>query len=76
MPGTRGPGLESVVNDGSEYRVGSYDELFAGLQDLLASEELRPSLGAAGRLQGESFDWDHIAGRWAAIFLKLTRRIG
>ena len=53
----------------------SDDELFARLHDLLASEELRRSLGAAGRRHAESFDWDHIAGRWAEVFLKLTRRI-
>jgi glycosyltransferase involved in cell wall biosynthesis len=65
-----------VAHGGSGYLVGSDDELFARLQDLLASEELRRSLGAGGRQPGESFDWDHIAGRWAEIFLKLTRRIG
>jgi len=66
---------ESVVHGDTGYLVDSDDELFARLQDLLASEELRRALGAAGRRHAESFDWDHIAGRWAEIFLKLTRRI-
>jgi glycosyltransferase involved in cell wall biosynthesis len=64
------------VVHGGGYLVGSDDELYARLEDLLASEELCRFLGAAGRQRGESFDWDHIAGRWAEIVLKLTRRIG
>jgi len=65
---------ESVVH-GDWYLVDSDDELFAGLQGLLASEALRRAFGVAGRRYAEPFDWDHIAGRWAEIFLKLTRRI-
>lgn len=65
---------ETVIDGQTGYLVGSDDELYARLGDLLNNSELRDRLGAAGRLHSKAFDWDLVTRRWEEIFLDLVSR--
>jgi glycosyltransferase involved in cell wall biosynthesis len=67
---------ESVLDGRTGYVVGSDEELFSRLGELLRSSELRRNLGVAGRKHSENFDWDLITRRWEEIFLRLGSRKG
>jgi glycosyltransferase involved in cell wall biosynthesis len=62
---------ETVIDGQTGYLVGSDEELFARLEQLINHSELRRSLGLAGRKHSERFDWDIITRRWEEIFLRL-----
>ncbi|HKS74216.1 MAG TPA: glycosyltransferase family 4 protein [Terriglobales bacterium] len=62
---------ESVVDQTTGYLVGSDEELFARLEELLGNAELRRKLGTAGRRHAEGFDWDLIAKKWEEVFLRV-----
>ncbi|MGH9510684.1 MAG: glycosyltransferase family 4 protein [Terriglobales bacterium] len=62
---------ETVINGQTGYVVGCDDELFVRLRELLENEDLRKTLGAAGRLHSAKFNWDLITLKWESIFLKL-----
>lgn len=63
---------ETVLDGQTGYLVGSDDELFVRLGQLLEHPDLRRSLGLAGRRHSEQFDWDIITRRWQEIFLRLV----
>jgi glycosyltransferase involved in cell wall biosynthesis len=65
---------ETVVHGETGYLVGSDDEVFARLRELLSQPELRRKFGEAGRKQSEQFDWDPITRRWEEVFLDLISR--
>ena len=62
---------ESVLDGETGYLVGSDDELFLRLQQLLLRPEQRQEFGEAGRHHSLRFDWDPITRRWEEIFLSL-----
>ncbi len=59
---------ETVIDSQTGYIVSTDEELFGRLRELLQSESLRRSLGAAGRRHAGRFDWDLITWRWEEIF--------
>jgi glycosyltransferase involved in cell wall biosynthesis len=63
---------ESVIDGSTGYLVGSDEELFGRLGDLLKDEPLRRRLGEAGRALSLHFDWDVITRQWEQIFLRLV----
>ncbi|MGH9504274.1 MAG: glycosyltransferase family 4 protein [Terriglobales bacterium] len=65
---------ETVVDGESGYLVGSDDELFVRLGELLSSPERRRRFGEAGRKHSEPFDWDPVTRRWEEVFLDLMSR--
>jgi len=65
---------ETAVDGETGYLVGSDEEMYDRLRDLLNNPELRQKLGRAGRVLSETFDWDLIAKRWEAIFQQLILR--
>ena len=65
---------ETVVHGETGYLVGSDDEVFARLRELLSQPELRRKFGEAGRKHSERFDWDPITRRWEEVFLDLMSR--
>jgi glycosyltransferase involved in cell wall biosynthesis len=65
---------ETVVDGETGYLVGSDDELFVRLKELLAHPEQRRKFGDAGRNHSLRFDWDLITRRWEDIFLNLASR--
>ncbi len=65
---------ETVVHGQTGYLVGSDDEVFARLEELLSHPDQRRKLGEAGRKHSERFDWDPITRRWEEVFLDLMSR--
>lgn len=65
---------ETVVHGKTGYLVGSDDELFVRLQELLSNPEQRRKFGEAGRKHSERFDWGPITRRWEEVFLDLMSR--
>src|SRR5437667_164941 len=65
---------ETVIDGETGYLIGSDEELYSRLQELLRSPDLRKKLGRSGRKHAERFDWDLITRRWEEIFLELTLR--
>jgi len=65
---------ESVIDGETGYLVGSDEEMYDRLRELLSNRELRRKMGRAGRLLSETFDWDLITKKWAAIFQQLISR--
>lgn len=63
---------ETVVDGQTGFLVGSDEELFSRLEQLLDHSDLRRDLGRAGRKHSEQFDWDIITRRWEEIFLRLS----
>jgi glycosyltransferase involved in cell wall biosynthesis len=63
---------ETVVDGQTGFLVGSDEELFSRLEQLLDHADLRRDLGRAGRKHSEQFDWDIITRRWEEIFLRLS----
>jgi len=59
---------ETVVDGQTGYLGSSEDELLQHLGVLIASAELRRTMGRASRLHSERFDWDAITRRWEDIF--------
>ena len=66
---------ETVVDGETGYLVGSDEELFVRLRELLANRGATPKVGR-GWPQGTAciFDWDRITRRWEEIFLDLVSR--
>ena len=64
---------ETVLDGKSGYLVGSDEELFVRLEELLSSPERRRAYGEVGRKHILQYDWDLITPRWEEIFLSLTR---
>jgi glycosyltransferase involved in cell wall biosynthesis len=62
---------ETVIDGQTGYLVGSDEELFARLEQLLKYPDLRRSLGQGGRRHSQQFDWDVITQQWEGIFLRL-----
>ena len=62
---------ETVLDGETGCLVGSDEELFARLGELLRNPGLRRKLGEAGRRHVKQFDWDPITRRWEEIFLSL-----
>lgn len=60
---------ETVRDGESGYVVGSDEELFVRLGDLLARPDRRREFGAAGRMHVEQYDWGPITRRWEEVFL-------
>jgi glycosyltransferase involved in cell wall biosynthesis len=67
-------GPETVIDGETGYLVGSDEEMYDRLRELLNNPELRQKLGKAGRLLSETFDWDLITKKWEAIFQQLISR--
>jgi glycosyltransferase involved in cell wall biosynthesis len=65
---------ETVVHGETGYLVGSDDEVFARLQELLSQPDQRRKFGEAGRNHSELFDWGPITRRWEEVFLDLMSR--
>jgi glycosyltransferase involved in cell wall biosynthesis len=65
---------ETVVHGETGFLVGSDDELFERLQELLSHPDQRRKFGGAGRKHSELFDWDPITRRWEDVFLDLMSR--
>lgn len=65
---------ETVVDGETGYLVSGDDELFGRLQQLLSSPDQCRTMGRAGRIHAEKFDWDPITRQWEDIFLSLTSR--
>jgi glycosyltransferase involved in cell wall biosynthesis len=65
---------ETVVDGETGYLVGSDDEVFVRLQELLSRPEQRRKFGEAGRKHSELFDWDTVTRRWEEVFLDLMSR--
>jgi glycosyltransferase involved in cell wall biosynthesis len=67
---------ETVLHEQSGFLGRSDDELLVHLEKLLASPDLRRSMGRAARTHIEKFDWDPITRQWEEIFLRLAPRKG
>jgi len=67
---------ETVLDGKSGYLVGSDEELFVRLEELLSSPERRRKFGGAGRKHILQYDWNLITRRWEEIFLSLSERSG
>jgi glycosyltransferase involved in cell wall biosynthesis len=65
---------ETVVDGETGYLVGSDDELFLRLRELVTNPERRREFGEAGRKHSESFDWAPVTRRWEEVFLDLMSR--
>jgi glycosyltransferase involved in cell wall biosynthesis len=65
---------ETVIDGKTGYLVGSDDELFLRLQEMLSHPDRRRTLGEAGRKHSELFDWDPITRRWEEVFVDLMSR--
>jgi glycosyltransferase involved in cell wall biosynthesis len=65
---------ETVIDGETGYLVGSDEEMYDKLRELLSNPGLRQKLGRAGRLLSERFDWDLITKKWEAIFQQLISR--
>jgi glycosyltransferase involved in cell wall biosynthesis len=65
---------ETVLDGQTGYLGRGDDELLAHLEKLIASPDLRRSMGRASRAHIEKFDWDPITRRWEEIFLSLVPR--
>jgi glycosyltransferase involved in cell wall biosynthesis len=65
---------ETVLDGRTGYLGRGDDELLAHLERLIASPDLRRSMGRAARAHIEKFDWDPITRRWEEIFLRLAPR--
>jgi glycosyltransferase involved in cell wall biosynthesis len=63
---------ETVLDGQTGYLGRSDDELLVHLEKLVASPDLRRSMGRASRTHIEKFDWDPITRRWEEIFLRLA----
>jgi len=64
---------ESVIDRKTGYLVGSDNELFARLDELLARPDLRRTLGNAGRQHSLAFDWRLITRKWEEVFRALAQ---
>jgi glycosyltransferase involved in cell wall biosynthesis len=65
---------ETVIDGETGFLVGSDENLFSRLEQLLRDSGLRRGLGLAGRRHSQQFDWDVITRRWEEIFLRLSSR--
>jgi glycosyltransferase involved in cell wall biosynthesis len=65
---------ETIVDGETGYLVGSDDELFVRLQELLSRPERRRRFREAGRRHSENFDWTPVTRRWEEVFLDLMSR--
>ena len=65
---------ETVLDGKTGYLGRGEDELLAHLERLIASPDLRRSMGRAARAHIEKFDWDPITRQWEEIFLRLAPR--
>jgi glycosyltransferase involved in cell wall biosynthesis len=65
---------ETVLDGQTGYLGGGDDELLVHLENLIASPDLRRSMGHAGRTHIGKFDWDPITRRWEEVFVSLAPR--
>ena len=65
---------ETVLDGKTGYLGRGEDELLAHLERLIASPDLRRSMGRAARTYIEKFDWDPITRQWEEIFLRIAPR--
>ncbi len=65
---------ETIVDGETGCLVGSDDELFVRLEELLTHPEHCRKLGEAGREHSLRFDWDPITRLWEEIFINLMSR--
>lgn len=63
---------ETVISEATGFLGASDAELYAALQRLIVSPDLRRSMGRAGRQHIQQFDWRPITRRWEQIFLSLA----
>jgi glycosyltransferase involved in cell wall biosynthesis len=63
---------DTVVHGLTGFQVGSDDELYSFLQALITNQDLRKTLGQAGRLHSRKFDWDLITREWEKTFVGLS----
>jgi glycosyltransferase involved in cell wall biosynthesis len=62
---------ETILDGETGYLVGSDEELFARVGELLRNPQLQRKFGEAGRRHVLQFDWDPITRCWEEIFLSL-----
>lgn len=63
---------EAVIDGKSGFLAASAEELHSRLAELIANNEIRTSMGIAGRSHSETFDWDLITKKWESIFIRLA----
>jgi glycosyltransferase involved in cell wall biosynthesis len=63
---------ETVVHGLTGFQAASDQELYSFLQALITNEELRKTLGRAGRLHSQQFDWDLITHQWEKTFADMA----
>ena len=62
-----------MIDGTTGFLVSDDGEMMTRLAQLLASADLRRSLGQAGRSHVAKFSWDAITRQWEEIFLRLAR---
>lgn len=62
---------ETVLHGVTGYQAASDDEMFSRLEALITSEDLRRTLGQAGRNHSLKFDWDLITRKWEQTFVEI-----
>jgi glycosyltransferase involved in cell wall biosynthesis len=62
---------ESVIDGKTGFLAAEDDELMARLAQLLASPDLRRTLGQAARCHMSRFSWDVITRQWETMFTRL-----
>lgn len=67
---------ETVIDGQTGYLGGSDEELLERLGRLLASTELRRTMGRASRQLSERFDWGPITRRWEEVFIRVVQDQG
>lgn len=65
-------GAETVIHENTGYQAKSEEEMYSYLKVLLDNEELRSTMGRAGRQHSQHFDWDPISQQWASAFIELA----
>ncbi len=65
---------ETVIDGKSGYLVGSDDELFVRLQELLSRPQQCRKFGEVGRRHSKLFDWGRVTRRWEEMFFDLVSR--
>ena len=62
----------SVVDGRTGFQVGTLEEMFDRLRQLIADSTLRKTMGAAARQHAEKFDWDVITKQWEDAYLRIA----
>lgn len=64
---------ETVLHGVTGYQAVSDHEILSRLEALIASPDLRRTLGHAGRSHSRTFDWDLITRKWEQTFDEIAR---